>query len=140
MTTLISLALLGSTLTGSITYYSDGLMELVYRNRLAWGHVQPCPECMGFVALLDRENVGKRVYLQRPGHAPEGPFLSIDCSDAKDLARHRRNGKVAEVDYQTARRWHMAGPLYGVRVLFEEEEGKLHGSHPRRALGAAPQD
>lgn len=109
-----------AALTGSVTYYNPGVMERVYENRLAWGHVQPCEECVGMVALLDREHVGKQVYLVRDGGPVEGPFLVVDCSAAQDIARHRRNGKVAEVDWPTAQRWGMTGPLANVRVVFRE--------------------
>jgi hypothetical protein len=70
------------------------------------------------VALLDRQHIGRHVWLQRPGRPPEGPFLVVDCAAAKDRTRLHRRGLVAEVDYATARRWRMAGPLPNVTVWF----------------------
>lgn len=109
-----------ASLTGEMTYYGRGVMEQVLTNRLAWGHVTACPECIGMVALLDRQHVGKRVYLQRPGHGIEGPYLVVDCAAAKDYRRLLLRGLVGEVDWQTSRRWQMRGPVYGVRVVFQD--------------------
>lgn len=110
------------TLIGEVTYYGPGVMERVYANRLRWNHVEACEECIGMVALLDRQHVGERVFLQRPGHDPEGPFLVVDCAAKKDFRRLKERGLVAEVDWRTARRWRMRGPLYGVRVVFQGGE------------------
>lgn len=110
---LLALALL---LTGCVTYYAEGVFDEVYANRLAFGHVKPCPTCIGLVAVLDRQYVGKLAYLTRPGHAEEGPFLIADCAAAKDLVRLQKRGLVAEVDWATAQRWNMQAPLYGVTV------------------------
>jgi hypothetical protein len=102
--------LLAATITGHVTYYAPGVMERVYANRLAWGHVQPCPACVGMVAVPDCRRLGERVTLQRPGRGPEGPFLVVDCG------RLMTPGRIAEVDWPTARRWRMAGPLPGVTL------------------------
>ncbi len=118
MNLILSLVTLAGSLTGEVTYYADGVMEAVYANRLKWDHVEPCPDCIGMVALLDRANVGRQVYIVRPGHPPEGPYLVVDCAARKDYARLRQRGLVAEVDYRTARRWRMAGPLFDVRIVF----------------------
>jgi len=108
--------LLAVALTGSVTYYADGVFDEVYSNRLAFGHVQACPECIGLIAVLDRKFVGDLAYVTRPGEAEEGPFLVADCAAAKDLVRLRARGLVAEVDWQTAQRWGMRAPLYDVTV------------------------
>jgi hypothetical protein len=111
---------LSPVMVGEVTYYGPGVMERVYENRLRWGHVEACPECIGMVALLEREHVGKRVFLQRAGEKREGPFLVVDCAARKDLRRLKERGLVAEVDWRTARRWGMRGPVEGVRVMFED--------------------
>lgn len=108
--------LLAVVMTGCVTYYADGVFDEVYTNRVAFGHVEPCPECIGLIAVLDRQYVGDLAYVTRPGMAEEGPFLIADCAAAKDLARLQRRGLVAEVDWETAQRWGMRAPLYGVRV------------------------
>jgi hypothetical protein len=109
----LGLALL---VAGSATFYAPGVMEDVYANRLAWGHVQPCAACVGMVALMDRDTIGQLVYLQRDGLDPEGPFLVVDCANAAHLAALRARNRVVEVDFETAQRWGMQGPI-PVRVL-----------------------
>ena len=115
-----------TALTGSVTYYNPGIMEATYRLRLQWGHVAPCAigsgadACVGMIALLDRAYLGRRVWLRRPGHPVEGPFLVVDCAAGKDRERLRKRGLVAEVDWPTARRWRMAGPVAGVIVHFAD--------------------
>ena len=110
--------ILAAVMVGSVTYYAPNLMEATYEARLALGHVQPCADCIGMVALLDREHVGQRVWLQRPGRAAEGPFLVVDCAAAQHRAALRRRGLIAEVDFETAQRWGMTGPLQDVRLWF----------------------
>ena len=79
---------------------------------------KPCTECVGYVALLEPEHIGKRVWLQRVGQEPEGPFLVIDCATAAHRAALIERGWAVDVDYQTAQRWQMRGPIW-VRVLTE---------------------
>ncbi len=108
----------GASLLGEVTYYGPGVMERVYENRLRWGHVEACPECIGMVALLEREHLGRRVWLQRPGRPAEGPFLVVDCAAAKNRPHLQARGLVAEVDWPTSRRWRMAGPIDAVTIYF----------------------
>ena len=99
------------TLIGLCTFYSPNLMETVYANRLAWGHVQPCPECIGFAAMVEPEYLGQRVWIARPDERAEGPFLVVDVGKAEHREGQRRRGLVCEVDFQTAQRWKMRGPV-----------------------------
>jgi len=69
---LLIIALLATVVRGSVTFYSPGVMDRVYLNRLAWGHVQPCERCIGMIAVVEPGQVGKVAYLTRPGQAPEG--------------------------------------------------------------------
>ncbi len=103
--------ILALLIAGQATYYAPGVMDEVFENRLAWGHVQPCELCVGMVALLDREMVGELVYLQRPGYEVEGPFLVIDCAAAGDRANLVRRGWAVDVDWATAQRWGMRKPV-----------------------------
>ena len=114
--------LLAVVIAGSVTYYADGVFDEVYANRLAFGHVAPCPECIGLIAVLDRQYVGDLAYVTRPGHAEEGPFLVADCAAAKDFGRLQQRGLVAEVDWATAQRWGMRAPLYDVTVRIVARE------------------
>lgn len=127
---ILSLATLAGTLTGEVTYYNPGIMEAVYANRLRWRQVEPCAECVGMVALLDRDHLGRRVWIARPGYPPEGPFLVVDCAGRADRPRLQARGLVAEVDWPTARRWQMTGPLFDVRILFDDERSTWRSSPP----------
>lgn len=104
---------------GEVTYYVPGLMEWVYEYRLRLNQVPVCdpPECAGYVALLRPGDLGRKVWLQRPGHEADGPFLVVDYAASEDFERLSERGWVAEVDYMTAWRWAMQGPLQDVQVL-----------------------
>lgn len=100
---------------GKATYYAPGLMQTVYANRLLFGHVKPCTECVGFVVLPDCAQLGNRVFLRHDGTVT-GPFLSVDCAAPGDLTEVRRRGIVVEVDYELGLAWAMRGPV-DVEVL-----------------------
>lgn len=117
MTPLLALALLTA---GDATYYAPGVMDEVYANRLAWGQVQPCPACVGYVALMDSRDIGRLVWLDW-GDVTEGPYQVIDCAAAQHRAGLVARGRVVEVDYATALRHRMAGPV-PVRVLWRPPE------------------
>lgn len=104
---------------GEVTYYVPELMEWVYEYRLRLNQVPVCdpPECVGYVAMLRAGDLGRKVWLQRPGYEADGPFLVVDHASSKDYERLLARGWVAEVDYITAWRWGMQGPLYDVQVL-----------------------
>lgn len=46
-----TMTLAAHLLTGEVSFYAPDVMETVYANRLAWGHVAPCPECIGLLAV-----------------------------------------------------------------------------------------
>lgn len=105
MNILLILATTVQLLIGSVTYYNDRPMKATYQARIAWGHVTPCESCIGMIAVLDSENLNKVAYIKRPNKDWEGPFLIVDCAQAKHKEALRRRGLVAEVDYQTKLRW-----------------------------------
>jgi hypothetical protein len=49
--------------SGQASYYGPGVMERVYANRLALGDVDPCGDCVDFVAMRLRSDVGRRVVI-----------------------------------------------------------------------------
>ena len=104
---------------GVATYYDTEVWDVVVANRLAWGHIEPCAECIGYVALLDAEHIGKKVWLQAPGRPWKGPYLDADCARQQDRAGLLASGFVVDVMRETAEEWGMRGPLPGVRVAFE---------------------
>lgn len=104
---------------GEVTFYAYDVMERAYHRRLELAQVPYCdkPACVGYVATLRPGDLGRKLWLMRPGLPAEGPFLVVDYAAARDFARLDQRGMVAEVDYETARRWGMTGPLYDVLVL-----------------------
>lgn len=106
---------------GEVTYYAPGLMHWVYEYRIRQEQVPVCdpPKCIGYVATLRPGDLGRTVWLQSPGRFAEGPFLVVDYAAREDFDRLRQRGLVIEVDYETAQRWGMQGPLQDVLVLPE---------------------
>jgi hypothetical protein len=115
----LTLALL---IAGSATYYNPGLMDEVYANRLAWGQVQPCGECVGMVALLDAERIGERVWLSFDGGASHvGPMLVVDCATAAHRADLVRRGWAVDVDWDTWQRLGLPKMPVPVQVYVSRE-------------------
>jgi hypothetical protein len=96
--------------TGRATYYVPGLMERVYKTRRQLGQVEPCPECVGMIAMLRVRDVGRRVWIAVDG-AVLGKFLVVDCASPADYERLVARGLVAEFSYEWAQRLGMKGPL-----------------------------
>jgi hypothetical protein len=102
--------LAAAVLIGYATFYAPGVMEATANYRGL-----SCPDCIGYAAMVDPEWIGQRIWIGRPGQRSEGPFLVVDCGKAEHREGQRRRGLVAEVDFATARRWNMRGPVV-VRV------------------------
>lgn len=116
-------SLIAITIVGIITFYAQGVFEEVYANRLRWGQVQPCPECIGLAAVLDCGRLGEQVLIKGPD-GWEGPFLVVDCSNAAHLAQQKKRRLIAEVDWETGQRWHMRAPIAGdIRWWMAERPG-----------------
>jgi hypothetical protein len=110
---------------GKATYYDRGVMEEVFANRLAMGHVKTCAECVGYAALPTPADLGKRIWVRNERTEEwRGPLLAIDCAAPGDLAAMQAGGVVVEVDFATATAWKMAGPI-PVEVVFAQPDGLL---------------
>lgn len=96
---------------GLAMYYNPGIFQRVLKKQIAWGDVTECDECIGMVALLREGDMDRRVWLQRPGHPPEGPFWVVDQAAPHDVPGLVRRNWVVDVDYETAMRWGMRGPI-----------------------------
>lgn len=107
--------------TGEVTFYAPGVMEWAYEYRLRLNQVPVCdpPQCAGYVATLRPGDLGRTVWLKPAGQPAEGPFLVVDYAARKDFERLANRGLVAEVDFATAQRWGMSGPLHDVLILAE---------------------
>ncbi len=105
-------------LSGKAMYYNPGVMQRVYQNRLDSGRVEPCPECIGKVAMLRAGDLNRKVWIQLPDQSIEGPFLVVDAADTKHISMLLAREWVIDIDYETARRWQMFNPRY-VTILPE---------------------
>src|SRR5450756_1681938 len=94
---------------GQATFYGRGVMERVYANRLAMGDVDPCGDCVDFVAMRLRSDVGRRVVIRYAG-VVYGPFLVVDCAAPRDLGLMVARRRVVEVSWEQAAAWGMTGP------------------------------
>ena len=95
---------------GQATFYGRGVMERVYANRLAMGDVDPCGDCVDFVAMRLRSDVGRRVMIRYAG-VVYGPFLVVDCAAPRDLGLMVARRRVVEVSWEQAAAWGMTGPV-----------------------------
>jgi len=89
--------------TGKAAFYYPGLMKATaeYRGLDLDGYVDG-------VSLMTCADIGFEVWIQRPGHAWEGPYLSVDCARRGDLyGVVAGRGEVIEVSWKTAQRWGM---------------------------------
>jgi hypothetical protein len=89
-------------LDGLATYYGDGLMEQVVSYRQGIGQLTPCAECVGYVALLDAADIGRKVWLNLAGTPTYyGPLLVADCAGQAQRADLIARGWLVDVDYAT---------------------------------------
>jgi hypothetical protein len=101
---------------GKAMYYNPGIMDQVLEYRLALGQVTPCPECVGYVALLRSDDLNRKVWIEWGQDDVEGPFLVIDVAARQHVPMLLARQWVVDVDYATALRRSMVGPVF-VRVL-----------------------
>lgn len=96
---------------GVAMYYNPGVFEQVLDFRFRNEHISKCEDCVGYVALLRAGDIDRRVWLQREGKIPEGPFWVVDVAAGRDIPRLLSENWVVDVDHDTAMRWQMAGPI-----------------------------
>jgi hypothetical protein len=95
---------------GKAMYYNPGIMQQVLAYRMQLGQVAPCGECVGYVALLRKGDLGRRVWLRWSDGAVEGPFLVIDVAARHHVSLLLSRGWAVDVDYATAMRHGMNRP------------------------------
>jgi hypothetical protein len=89
---------------GSAVFYAPQVMQaqVEYRGLSMNG-------MLGAVAVPFCSEIGHSVWLQRPGHDWEGPFMVADCARRNDLyGVIEFRDQVVEVDFDTAVVWGMA--------------------------------
>jgi hypothetical protein len=88
---------------GRAVWYDPYIMEATARYRKL-----DLNDFVGGVALMSPSDIGRTVWLRRPGLDWEGPFLVVDSARRSDIwpvVMHRR--EIVEVDFETAVRWGM---------------------------------
>lgn len=110
-------------MSGCAAYYSKGLME---STAVTFGHIASSQEYnewledngyLGAVAVYRLGDKGKDVHILWPDGTLDGPYLAIDV-----VARHHyelglRRNRVIDVDYETAMRYEMKGPV-AVTIIY----------------------
>jgi hypothetical protein len=101
---------------GLATYMNPGVAEAVTANRIDYGHVAQGADPGRAVALLDREHVGKTVWLQAPGGRVV-EVVVVDCASGHDRARLERTGWAVDLSWELAVELGVVdGPVNGFRV------------------------
>lgn len=114
----LALMLASQVTTGSATYYANGVFETVAANR---GLELPaaCPECIGYVSLLDCGHIGQHVWVSN-GQETIGPLLNVDCAADYHRAALVERGWIADLLYWLAERWQMRGPITVTIMAYQD--------------------
>lgn len=86
---------------GLATRYDPDVMQAVVANRIEWGQLEPSPDSVGFVALLDCDHIGKTVWLE----TPDGLLFRVqvaDCAANQDRARLVQLGFAVDLSWELA--------------------------------------
>jgi len=89
---------------GAVVYYAPYIMEATAAYR---GY--SLKDYQDGIALMSPSDLGKTVWLRRPGGDWEGPFLVVDCARRHDMfpaVYYRR--EIAELGFETAVAWGLA--------------------------------
>lgn len=108
--------------SGKVMFYNPGIMEIVIENRKKAGDITYCRDCIGFAALLRAGDMDRKIWIQFSDGLIEGPFHVVDTAAPQHVLMLLERGWVADVDYETAMRWRMAGPRFAT-VLSEPPQG-----------------
>ena len=97
--------------SGLAMYYAPNVMENVAQYRLRVDKIEGCEECVGSVALLRAGDLDRKVWIQQEGGEVEGPFQVLDVAARHHIPSLLARNWVVDVDYDTAMRWGMRGPV-----------------------------
>lgn len=97
--------------TGLAMYYAPRVMDSVASYRERVNNIEECEECIGRVALLRAGDIGRHVWIQVGDGVVEGPFQVLDVAGRHHIPDLLRRNWVVDVDYETAMRWGMRGPI-----------------------------
>lgn len=115
---MVSVVLMASLIaSGLATRYDDGVMARVVANRVAWGQLDLATPHDSFVALLECDQIGNRVWLELPDGSVSGPHLVADCGAQHDRDDLEAKGFAVDLSYALAQELGvMDAPLAGVKV------------------------
>ena len=99
--------------SGKVMYYAPGVMDRVINYRTREQSIDLCAECVGHVALLRVGDINRKVWIQLDDGTLEGPFLVVDVAHPGDIDSLLARDWVVDVDWETAQRWAMKGPIAG---------------------------
>lgn len=103
--------------TGVATHYGEGIMEPVVQNREYWQQIVTGQGEVGYVAMLDREHIGRMVWLEHPNGTVVGPALVVDCAGEVHRERLVQLGWAVDLSYQLAQLFDSVGtPVKGMKV------------------------
>ncbi|HHY58973.1 MAG TPA: hypothetical protein GYA08_26465, partial [Chloroflexi bacterium] len=97
--------------TGLAMYYAPDVMAQVEAYRERVNNLDECAECVGKVALLRAGDLGRKVWIKVGDGQVEGPFQVVDVAARHHIPELLRRNWVVDVDYATAMRWGMRGPM-----------------------------
>lgn len=100
---------------GAAVWYAPYIMEGTARYRDL-----PLEGFLDGVSLMSPSDIGRTVWLRRPDHDWEGPFLVVDSAARGDIwAVITTRKEIVEVGFQTAARW-------GMVTAYQDENGTYH--------------
>ncbi len=97
---------------GTATYYAKGVMDIVLKNRVSWGQIDPstCPDCKGYVAMMRKGDLGRKVWIRIENTQNSnlnkgtvlGPYLVIDMGAKGDIKSLLEKNFVIDLSYEIA--------------------------------------
>lgn len=100
---------------GSVVWYAEGVMEAT-----AGMMGVDLSNYVDGISLMSCTDFGAVVWLKRPGHGWEGPFIVVDCAKREHMfSAIYYVGEVAELGYKTAHAWGLVDTIDGERVVYQ---------------------
>lgn len=114
---------------GKAVWYAPYLMSATAEWR-----TQSMDGFAGGVAMMSPADIGQVVWLKRPDHVWEGPFLVVDVSSTIHMwTTITKNEEVVEVDFHTALRWGLVEGNennYSINAYMVRDVEVYKGLHP----------
>lgn len=103
--------------SGIATRYAPQVMDVVVANREMYFQIDTSIEVRGYVALLEREHLGRIVWLESPDGAVVGPVMVADCASEHDRDRLAALGWAVDLSWELAQELGVIdAPMAGFKV------------------------